>query len=139
LDTPFVGHSRAMRESPGFAALNLAARRVLDFIELEHLAHGGTDNGNLMAPYAQLEKTGISSRDIRPAIEMLTVFGFIRRTDAGERLGGRPNAATYALTFYPTFDGTPPTEDFRIVTLADVKFLLAERSTHRERLRQRRP
>lgn len=117
----FVGHPRSLRESPGFQALSTPARHALDFLELEHLRHGGQENGRLLAPYLQLETWGISSRDIRPALSMLEAFGVVRCTQRGERLGGRSRASLYALTFYPTHDGSLPTEDYRRVSAADVR------------------
>lgn len=119
----FMPHPLVMRESPGFRALNMAARRILDFLELEHMRHGGKENGRLLAPYAQLVAAGITRRDVRPAIDTLESLGFIRRTEHGERLGGRPNASRYALTWLPTWDGSLPTEDFLQVTEADVRAL----------------
>lgn len=139
LEGQFIAHTLDMRESPGFRALTMPARRVLDFLELEHLRHGGAENGSLMAPYAQLVTWGVTKRDIAPAIATLVQFGFIRRTEHGERLGGRPNATRYALTWLPTSDGALPTEDFRKVTRADVLDWEAERKRLAESKRARKP
>lgn len=138
LEGQFIAHTLDMRESPGFRALTMPARRVLDFLELEHLRHGGAENGNLLAPYAQLVTWGVTKRDISPAIETLVRFGFIRRTEHGERLGGRPNATRYALTWLPTADGQLPTEDFRKVTRADVREWEVEMKHVREMKRARK-
>lgn len=123
IEGQFIPHPLAMRESPGFRALNMAARRFLDFLELEHMRHGGRENGRLLAPYNQLVASGITRRDIRPAIDLLLAVGFIGRTKHGERQGGRPNASRYSLTWLPTYDGALPTEEFLGVTEADVRAL----------------
>lgn len=139
LEGAFIPHLRAMRESPGFRALPLAARRVLDFLELEHLKHGGAENGHLHAPYAQLRLFGISGRDIKPAFSMLEAFGLIERTDERQRLGGRPNAARYRLTWLATSDGGAPTHDYLLITEADVRAILEERAEKAARKRGRHP
>jgi hypothetical protein len=138
LEGQFIPHTLDMRESPGFRALTMPARRVLDFLELEHLRHGGAENGNLLAPYAQLVTWGVTKRDIAPAIATLVRFGFIRRTEHGQRLGGRPNATRYALTWLPTSDGQLPTEDFRKVSRSDVLDWEADRRLQAEAKRTRK-
>lgn len=120
----FIGEPQSLLESPGYRALNFPAFKILTFLKLEHVRHGGAENGRLMAPHRQLTAQGISPRKIKPALEMLEAFGIIRCTSDGERLGGRPNAATYALQWLPTCDGELPTEAYKRVTAADVDFLL---------------
>ena len=121
----FVGEPQSLLESPGYRQLNLPALKILTFIKTEHCRHGGTENGNLMAPHRQLKAIGISPRKIKPALEMLEAFGIIRCTSDGSRLGGRPNAATYALTWYPTQDGALPTEAYKAITRLDVEAFMA--------------
>lgn len=123
----FVGEPMSLLESPGYQALNFPAFKILAFLKLEHVRHGGVENGRLMAPHRQLQALGISPRKIKPALAMLEAFGIVRCTSGGERLGGRPNAATYALTWLPTCDGSLPTEGFKSVTKADVQELLTLR------------
>lgn len=109
----FVGEPMSLLESPGYQALNFPAFKILAFLKLEHVRHGGAENGRLVAPHRQLREGGISPRKVKPALEMLEAFGIIRCTSEGFRQGGRPNAATYALTWLPTCDGQLPTEDYR--------------------------
>ena len=123
----FIGEPMSLLESPGYQALNFPAFKILSFLKLEHCRHGGAENGRLMAPHRQLQALGISPRTIKPALAMLEAFGIIRLTTDGERQGGRPNAARYALTWLPTCDGQLPTDDYRRVTRADVQELLTQR------------
>lgn len=117
----FVGEPMSLLESPAYRALNFPALKILGFLKLEHVRHGGQENGRLLAPYRQLEALSISARHVKPALAMLEALGIIRVTSDGSRLGGRPNAATYALTWLPTCDGELPTEDYRRVTEAEAK------------------
>lgn len=121
----FVGEPQSLLESPGYRHLNLPAFRILTFLKIEHVQHGGAENGRLLAPHLQLRALGISGRKIKPALAMLEAFGFIRRTSDGSRMGGRPNAATYALTWLPTCDGSLPTEDFKAITRLDAQAIMA--------------
>jgi hypothetical protein len=117
----FIGEPMSLLESPGYQALNFPAFKILAFLKLEHCRQGGAENGRLMAPHRQLQALGISPRKIKPALAMLEAFGIIRLTTDGERLGGRPNAARYALTWLPTCDGRLPTEGYKRITSADVR------------------
>ncbi len=76
-DQPWSWHSREMLLSPAWRALSVNGRRLLDFLELEHLAHAGRENGHLKATYDQLEEYGISRR-------------LIPRTIGEVRPGGAP-------------------------------------------------
>lgn len=135
-DEAFVCEPKSLLESPAYRALNFPALKILGFLKLEHLRHGGAENGRLQAPYRQLELLGISARNVHPALRMLEVLGFIRVTSDGSRLGGRPNAATYALTWLPTCDGRPPTEDYKRITVARTKAYKAEKKVEAERPRK---
>lgn len=126
-DEAFVGEPMSLLESPAYRALNFPAVKILGFLKLEHVRHGGAENGRLMAPYRQLQAQGISPRKIKPALAMLEAFGIIRCTSDGERLGGRPNAAKYALAWLPTCDGSLPSAGYRTVTEAMVKAYQVER------------
>lgn len=127
----FIGEPMSLLESPGYQALNFPAWKILGFLKLEHVRHGGAENGRLMAPHRQLQALGISPRHIKPALAMLEAFGVIRCTTDGARLGGRPNAAKYALTWLPTCDGQLPTEDYRTVTRIDVSAYQTDRYADR--------
>lgn len=121
----FIGEPQSLLESPGYRHLNLPAFKILTFLKTEHVRHGGMENGNLLAPYRQLERLGVSPRKVKPALAMLEAFGIIRCTSDGTRLGGRPNAATYALTWLPTCDGSMPTEEYKAITRLDAEAFMA--------------
>lgn len=135
-DEAFVREPMSLLESPAYRALNFPALKILGFLKLEHLRHGGAENGLLQAPYRQLELLGISARNVHPALRMLEELGFIRLTSDGFRLGGRPSAARYALTWLPTCDGRPPTEDYKRISVADIKAYKAEKKVEAARVRK---
>ena len=75
---------------------------------IEHMNHGGLENGNLMAPYGQLEDFGIGRRLINQTIEDLERRGLI---DV-DRIGMR-HATRFALTWLPV-NGLHPTNRWRL-------------------------
>jgi hypothetical protein len=84
-------------------ALGTDARRVVDFLLSEHLSHGGRENGHLKAPHRQLIGCGISSRNVRPAIDEAEAAGLIECYRAGMR-----TATLYRLTWLPVRDSGKP-------------------------------
>src|SRR5262249_13607947 len=76
-------------------------RRLIDFLLLEHLTHGGKENGNLKAPYQQLAKAGVGRRLIADAIREAEGAGLVDVHRGGMRV-----TTTYALTWLPLKDGT---------------------------------
>lgn len=85
-----------------FRALGIHARRILDFLLYEHAQHGGRENGNLAAPYRQLEAWGVTAADVSKGMAELMLTGFVERTKEGRRLDGVGVPARYALTWLPT-------------------------------------
>src|SRR5215212_2079769 len=72
-----------MLSSPAYRVLSLSARRVLDRLEIEMAAHGGTDNGRLPCTFNDFEKCGIDRHAISPAIREAEALGFIEITVRG--------------------------------------------------------
>lgn len=132
----FIGLTQSLLESPSFRSLNLPALKILTALQLEHLQHGGMANGELLAPHRQLQSVwNISPKNIKPALELLVALGLIRCTSGGQRLGGRPNAATYALTWLPTSDGSMPTMEYQRISEAEAAEITEERRAVREKAR----
>jgi hypothetical protein len=101
----FIAHPRAMVESPAMRALSLAARKALDRIEIEHMNHGGAQNGQLPVTYRDFEAWGIRRHSIAAAIRELEALGFIEITRRG--YGGSAELRTpsqYRLTYRPAWN-----------------------------------
>ena len=125
-------------QSPAFRGLSIPARGCLDFLCIEHLTHGGAENGNLMAPYRQLEASGVRKDSIREGLHMLESFGLIERTQYGGRQGGKANASRYGLGWLP-FRGEPePRDRFRKITAEQVSGYLGELKVMRAEVRFKR-
>jgi hypothetical protein len=102
-----------------WAALSITARRILDTLICEYLAHGGRENGYLAVTYRQLETLGVTKADIPKGLLELQICGFVRVTHRGLRVAGGGEPSRYALTWLPTMRGTPQeasaTDDWRDV------------------------
>jgi hypothetical protein len=96
----FIVHPRQMIESPAWRALSLGARRALDRIELEHMSHGGAENGKLPVTYLDFEHTGVRRHSVAPAIRELAALGFIEIMRKGYHGAAELRAPSlYRLTY----------------------------------------
>ena len=96
----FIMQPRSLRESPSWRFLSWQARKALDRLELEHLAHGGQKNGQLGVSYAQFIAAGVSDNCIPRALVELFAAGLVERTSKGGKAVGdyRPTS-TYRITY----------------------------------------
>ena len=105
----FIKHRLAMRESPAWRHLPDNARRVLDRIEVEHLRHGGAENGKLVVTYADLQHAGIRRASIFRAIQECAALGFLVVIEKGGIKGNHTWSSRYRLTYAAPKKGKPPT------------------------------
>ena len=98
----WVAHSLEMLECPAWRSLTLAARLVLDRLEIEHVRHHGKRNGNLAVSYGQfLDYMGWTKpNSVTAAIQQLANLGFLEVLERGRWNGRRPSR--YRLTYLPT-------------------------------------
>jgi hypothetical protein len=110
---PFTPRLREMLRSPAYQSLSLAARRVLERIEIEHLDHCGKENGNLVVTFDQFVEFGIRRASVAAGIRELVAGGFIEITVPG-RGGTGPwrRPSRFRITFLPV-NGTAPTHEWR--------------------------
>lgn len=107
-DEPWVWFTREMLESEALQSLSRAARLVVDRIMIEHMAHAGTENGNLAVTYDDFARFGIRRQSVMVALDDLTACGLIIVTVKGRASVGEDRwPARYALGWLPMFDGTP--------------------------------
>jgi hypothetical protein len=83
LNGPFVPLTQELLASPVWGVLTLADRKVLDRLCLEHMAHGGQENGNLKCTYNDFVEYGVRRATIADAIRRLEVFGLIEIVQRG--------------------------------------------------------
>jgi hypothetical protein len=96
----WVWHSADMRTTKKWRTMPLMCHRLLERIELEHMAHKGLENGRLSIAYSQFEEWGIDRTSIRRAIKYAVDAGFLEVPTRGWRVKDAAN--TYRLTYYAT-------------------------------------
>jgi hypothetical protein len=122
---PFLILHLSLLQNPGWRILNLSARRVLDRLVIEHLNHGGQNNGKLPVTY-----------QIKQALTDLTALGFIKITRPGRSGNADFRQPTlYELTICHTISElsgqqVPATHAWRrVATLDDAKLRLQNART----------
>lgn len=103
-----------MLTSDAWRALSGPAVMVLMRILVEHVSHGGGENGELIVTYDDFVAYDVRRGSIRPAIALLVKLGWID-VEAPGRFGcgiGR-RAARYRLTWLPMRDGAPATNRWK--------------------------
>lgn len=114
-DEPWVWLPTALLYSVPWRAMRPNTRRLIDFLLIEHRNHAGLENGNLVAPYGQLETYGMTRQRIRSAIDEAEALGLVHVNRQGQR-----RATKYRLTFYADAERAPPTNEWKAVTESDV-------------------
>lgn len=94
--------TREMLRSDAWRSLGINARRFIDCLIDEHMAHAGLHNGRLIATYAQLEEFGVTRRHIPAAIAQAEAAGVVRVIRGGMR-----TPSLYELTWF-SVNGAPP-------------------------------
>jgi len=109
---PWVWLTREVLSSPSWMAMSANARRLVDFLLLEHLSHAGTENGNLAATHKQLEIYGLTRNCIAGAVEECVFLGLVR-FERGGRWGFTNKPSRFRLTFYPDKNENPATNEWK--------------------------
>ena len=138
----WVMHRLAMRESPAWRALPDLARRILDRLELEHMRHGGTQNGYLLCTYDHFEEFGMRRASLALAIRQTVALGFVEITQAGFRTAAEFRAPNlYRLTYvFGRMRNTDPTDEWEAVkTDAEALQALDRAAAARRYTRQPQP
>jgi hypothetical protein len=101
----FIAHPRQMLESPAWRALSLAARKSLDRIEIEHMIHGGAENGKLPVTYQDFESYGVRRHSVASAVRELAALGIVAISKKGYGGAAAMRAPSeYRLTFRPAWN-----------------------------------
>jgi hypothetical protein len=106
--------------SPAFREASINCRRFIDALEVENMNHAGTENGNLVMPYNQLERYWkIPRRLIRRTIDEAKERGLIEEKPGLRLWYAKSDPTRFRLTFRSTREGNPrrwqpPTNEWRV-------------------------
>jgi hypothetical protein len=124
INGPFVSHALEMRRSPAWLHLSDTARRVLDRLEVEHMEHGGAENGSLICTYKDFAKVGIRRASISRALRECVFLGFLEVTQKGGRaISDNRWPSLYRLTYVSGRGKSPDVSNewLRIKTTAEAE------------------
>jgi hypothetical protein len=123
-DTSWCWLTAEMLDSAAWRVLTGNAMKVVLRIALEHLRHGGVENGLLPVTYQDFVRWGVRRNAIREAILVAINLGWIDKTSTGEVPwhGDIRKPSTFALTWLPQHNGAPASNRWtRIKCDADAK------------------
>jgi hypothetical protein len=123
--------------SPAWKAQSIHCRRLIDFLMLEHLNHGGKENGFLKAPFAQLQASGIGRRYIAPAIREAEALGLLRVRHGALRALQLSALNLFRLTFYHSKETNDAGGVYWIAGTHEWKRTTSERATTVKKSRPR--
>lgn len=117
-DTPWFWITLPMLQSPAWRAMSGGAIKIISRVAIEHMAHGGGQNGLLAVTYSDFEQFGVRRSSILPYLVEVMELGWIARTQKGVQAWGdfEGAPALYRLTFLPTCDGRPATDAWKRFT-----------------------
>lgn len=115
--TCFVPHRLEMLRSPAWQSMPRPLYKIIERLEIEHLAHGGQENGHLYVPFSQFERYGVSKRRIRRLLELGQDLGLVEvlRDPSATNWDIRPPNA-YRLTYVPARSQRLPTDEWRSIS-----------------------
>jgi hypothetical protein len=95
----FIMSRLVMLDSVAYWTLKPIERTILSVIEIEHMRHGGVENGRLIVTRRQFEKRGIPLKAIAPGLRALEALGFVEITERGAAgVGDHAQAHRFRLT-----------------------------------------
>jgi hypothetical protein len=122
----FICITREMLESDSWRAMPLYARKIVERIMLEHMAHAGRENGGLKITYAQFAAYGVRRAAVKSAISIAEELGWIDTVERGIRAyGSARRPSRYGLTWLLRSDWTPASNRWRNLTREEARAVVA--------------
>ncbi|MBX3571073.1 MAG: hypothetical protein KF694_01850 [Mesorhizobium sp.] len=114
--TAFVPHRLELLLSPAWQRAPRPLRTILERLEIEHLRHGGQENGFLFVSYQQIVAAGVSRRSIKSACQLGEKLGLLEVVQDGELTGDLRPPNRYRLTYVPAKGAAAPTDEWKSIT-----------------------
>jgi len=126
-DQPWTWLTREMLKSAAYRALSRPALQILARLCIEHMNHGGRDNGSLICTHDQFATHGVRRSSIAASLRELEAMGWIGILK-GYAYKGNHEPSRYRLTWLSDQDGKAATNEWRKTTDDDVRKFKAEKS-----------
>jgi len=98
---PWIWVTASLLASCAWRGMTVNARRVLERILLEHMAHAGKENGHLQVTHLQFKEAGVSRDYVGDAIDELAHLRLIKITTRGRGGAGTGHSSRFLLTWFP--------------------------------------
>ncbi len=118
---PWVWITANLLASCAWRGMTVNARRVLDRILLEHMAHAGKENGSLQVTHRQFIEAGVSRDYVADAIDELAHLRLIKITIRGRGGVGVGHSNRFLLTWFPEKGSRYCDDPWKTVDKAHVK------------------
>lgn len=97
----WVWHTIELRSSPAWKARSNQLALLLELLELEHLRHGGAENGHLKQTFNQIASGGLSRKFIAATIEEGEALGLIEAQRGARKSSTESHMTAFRLTYLP--------------------------------------
>jgi len=124
-DGGWVPHRYQLLVSPAWRHRPRPLARILERLEIEHLTHGGAENGHLVVSYAQFIAHGVSRKAIRSALSVGVALGLLEVIQTEEWVGDIRAPNEYRLTYLPAKHRRAPTDEWASISDARAKAIVA--------------
>ncbi|MGY2995855.1 hypothetical protein [Mesorhizobium sp. URHB0026] len=111
--TSWVPHRLELLISPSWHLAPVPLRRMLERLEIEHMRHGGMNNGELFVSFGQFEAANISRRKITATQALGAVLGLMETIRPQEPSGDLRGPNAYRLTYVPAKGASVPTDEWK--------------------------
>jgi len=118
----FIMARLEMLDCVAYWTLKPIERSMLTVLEIEHMRHGGVENGKLIVTRRQFEKRGIHKDAIAPGLRAIRALGFVDMQRGAAGIGDQAQAHRFRLTYVQP----APTDEWRKHHNADRAHIDAE-------------
>jgi len=128
----WVWLTRPVMAGPAWRALSLNGRKLIDRVLIEHMAHAGTENGNLAVTYQDLVEWGIRRNSIAATIAEAVCLRLLEiQPSRASHIAGKGHPNRFRIAWLPTRDGDAALTGWRgFNTLAQAKRVAVEARKH---------
>lgn len=135
---PWVWLTSEMLLSDAWQGLSANGLRALNRIMVEHMAHAGTENGQLIVTYDDFAEYGIRKPSIPAAIKELEYLGWVT-VRRGRSVDGTKEPNLFCLTWLPnSVDRSLPTNRWKAITSEHVEAYKERLKANKARRRTRK-
>jgi hypothetical protein len=107
---------RDLLASPAWLTMSHQCRKFVDALMTEWADHGGIENGNLKAPYNQLQTRGLRRETVLDVVVEARALGIVHSVRGQRSYGSRRNPSVYRLTWLGTpQNGLTATNEWRAI------------------------